>query len=166
MAQTRKTTEKAPLKTNSLPPVIRRMYPYWFYIPAGLVFGIFFLLPTALAFYFSLTRWTLFDSTFIGFDNYEYFFRDPQLTLALRNTLIFAFITSGLKIIISLPVAVLLTSGLRLQTFFRSVIFFPCAGECGCSWYYIFEPHAAIRWCDQSRTGSDWVTQTELVRES
>lgn len=100
-------------------------YSYWFYVPAAIVFGVFFLVPTALAFYFSLTRWTLFDSTFIGLDNFRYFFRDPQLTLALRNTMIFAVITSGLKIVISLPLAVLLTSGLRLQSFFRNVVFFP-----------------------------------------
>jgi raffinose/stachyose/melibiose transport system permease protein len=40
-------------------------YPNWFYLPAALVFAVFFLVPTALAFYFSLTRWTLFDATFI-----------------------------------------------------------------------------------------------------
>lgn len=101
------------------------MYSHWFYLPAAIVFGVFFLLPTALAFYFSLTRWTLFNATFIGLDNYFYFFRDPQLTLALRNTFIFAFLTSGFKVLISLPLAMLLTSGLRLQGFFRSVVFFP-----------------------------------------
>ena len=100
-------------------------YSYWFYLPAAVVFGVFFLVPTALAFYFSLTRWTLFDSTFIGLENFRYFFRDPQLTLALRNTAIFAVITSGLKIVISLPLAMLLTSGSRLQSFFRNVVFFP-----------------------------------------
>ena len=41
-------------------------YPYWFYLPAALVFGVFFVVPTLLAFYFSLTRWSLFDATFIG----------------------------------------------------------------------------------------------------
>ncbi len=100
-------------------------YSYWFYLPSAIVFGVFFLAPTALAFYFSLTRWTLFSSTFIGFENYVYFFRDPQLSLALRNTLIFAVLTCGLKVVISLPLAALLTSGLRLQSLYRNVVFFP-----------------------------------------
>lgn len=100
-------------------------YSYWFYVPSAVVFGVFFLVPTALAFYFSLTRWTLFTSTFIGFKNFVYFFRDPQLSLAFRNTLIFAVITCGLKVVISLPLAALLTSGLRLQALFRNVVFFP-----------------------------------------
>lgn len=110
---------------NTSAPYIRKVYSYWFYLPAAIVFTVFFLVPTALAFYYSLTRWTLFDSTFIGFENFEFFFRDPQLTSALRNTFIYAVMTSGLKVVISLPLAMLLTSGLRLQTFFRSVIFFP-----------------------------------------
>jgi raffinose/stachyose/melibiose transport system permease protein len=107
------------------PATISRMYPYWFYVPAAVVFGVFFLLPTVLAFYFSLTRWTLFDSTFIGLENYSFFFRDPQLTTALKNTFIYAVLTSGFKVLISLPLAVLLSTGLRLQPLFRSVIFFP-----------------------------------------
>jgi raffinose/stachyose/melibiose transport system permease protein len=112
-------------KPTKKPLVISEMYSYWFYLPAAIVFGVFFLIPTALAFYFSLTRWTLFNATFIGLENYVYFFRDPQLTLALRNTFIFAFLTSGFKILISLPLAMLLTSGLHLQGLFRSVVFFP-----------------------------------------
>jgi raffinose/stachyose/melibiose transport system permease protein len=89
------------------------------------VFGVFFLVPTALAFYFSLTRWTLFDATFIGLDNYVSFLSDPQLTLGLRNTIIYAVLTSGLKVIISLPLAILLTSNIHLKGLFRSLIFFP-----------------------------------------
>lgn len=110
---------------STRPPLVQAMYSYWFYLPAAVVFTVFFLVPTVLAFYFSLTRWTLFDSTFIGLDNFETFFRDPQLRAAFQNTFIYAFLTSGLKVVISLPLAMLLTSGLRLQGFFRSVIFFP-----------------------------------------
>lgn len=58
---------------SSQSPAVRRVYSYWFYAPGMVVFAIFFLAPTALAFYFSLTRWTLFDSTFIGLDNYALF---------------------------------------------------------------------------------------------
>ncbi|MCA9916356.1 MAG: sugar ABC transporter permease [Anaerolineales bacterium] len=100
-------------------------YPYWFYVPAGLLFLVFFLVPTAMSFYYSLTRWSLFDATFIGLDNYITFFEDPQLKLAFRNTIIYALLTSGSKVIIGLPLAMLLTSRIKFQGFFRSVIFFP-----------------------------------------
>jgi len=107
------------------PRAILRNYPHWFYLPAALVFGIFFLVPTALSFYFSLTRWTLFNSTFIGLDNYRVFLSDPQLVAGLRNTIIYAVLTSGFKVIISLPLAMLLTSNIRLKGLFRSIVFFP-----------------------------------------
>lgn len=104
---------------------ILRTYPHWFYLPAAIVFGVFFIAPTVLAIYFSLTRWTLFDATFIGLENYERFFNDPQLTAGLRNTIIYAVMTSSLKVILSLPLAMLLTSRLRLKHVLRGIIFFP-----------------------------------------
>jgi raffinose/stachyose/melibiose transport system permease protein len=110
---------------NNRSRAVLRTYPNWFYLPAALVFGVFFVAPTALAFYFSLTRWTLFNATFIGFDNYVAFLGDPMLMHGLRNTLIYAVITSGLKVIISLPLATLLTSNIRLKGLLRGIIFFP-----------------------------------------
>src|SRR5215213_6466177 len=88
----------------------RSPYPYWFYLPAFAVFFVFFLLPTFSSFYYSLTRWTLFDSEFIGLDNFRQFFQEPALTKGLTNTLIYAVTTSGLKVILGMLLAVLLTS--------------------------------------------------------
>jgi raffinose/stachyose/melibiose transport system permease protein len=113
------------MQNRSQPRVVLRTYPHWFYIPAGLVFLVFFLVPTALAFYFSLTRWTLFEATFIGLKNYETFLGDPRLMAGLRNTIIYAVLTSGLKVIISLPLAMLLTSSIKLKGLIRGMIFFP-----------------------------------------
>ena len=113
------------MRSQTRPRVVLQAYPHWFYLPAGLVFFIFFLVPTVLAFYFSLTRWSLFDATFIGLDNYRTFVSDPQLLSGLRNTIIYAVLTSGLKVIISLPLAMLLTSSIRWKGLFRGIIFFP-----------------------------------------
>ena len=100
-------------------------YPYWFYLPAFAVFFIFFLLPTFSSFYYSLTRWTLFDSEFIGLDNFRQFFDEPALTKGLTNTLIYAVTTSGLKVIFGMALAVLLTSSVIGRAFMRSAVFFP-----------------------------------------
>jgi raffinose/stachyose/melibiose transport system permease protein len=107
------------------PRAVLRTYTNWFYLPAALVFVVFFVVPTALAFYFSLTRWTLFNATFIGLDNYADFLGDPQLMTGLRNTVIYAVLTSGLKVIISLPLAMLLASSIRHKELLRGIIFFP-----------------------------------------
>jgi raffinose/stachyose/melibiose transport system permease protein len=100
-------------------------YPYWFYLPAFAVFFVFFLLPTLSSFYYSLTRWTLFDSEFIGLDNFRQFFEEPALTKGLTNTLIYAVTTSGLKVILGMLLAVLLTSSVWGRAFMRSTVFFP-----------------------------------------
>jgi raffinose/stachyose/melibiose transport system permease protein len=113
------------MQDDTRPKAVLRTYPHWFYIPAALVFAIFFLVPTALSFYFSLTRWTLFNATFIGLDNYVAFLGEPMLMSGLRNTIVYAVLTSGLKVIISLPLAMLLTSNIWLRGVMRSIIFFP-----------------------------------------
>ena len=111
--------------SNARSRAVLRTYPKWFYLPAAVVFGVFFVVPTVLAFYFSLTRWSLFDAKFIGLVNYNTFLGDDQLMAGLRNTCIYAMLTSGLKVIISLPLAMLLTSNIRLKGLLRGIIFFP-----------------------------------------
>lgn len=111
--------------SNTQPPAVQRTYPKWFYLPAAFVFGVFFIIPTALSFYFSLTRWTLFNSTFIGLGNFAVFLSDPQLMAGLSHTIVYALLTCIAKVIISLPLAMLLTSRLRLKGLFRSIVFFP-----------------------------------------
>lgn len=100
-------------------------YPYWFVLPAAVVFVALFLVPTVASFWFSMTRWDLFDAEFIGWDNYRQFFKEPFLVQGLVNTLIYAVVTSGVKSILGLLLAVLLTSGIWFQGFLRSVVFFP-----------------------------------------
>ncbi|GAA4263107.1 carbohydrate ABC transporter permease [Dactylosporangium darangshiense] len=103
----------------------RSPYPYWFYVPAALVYGTLFLLPTFASFYFSLTRWSLFDSHFIGLDNFRQFFEEPALVKGFTNTIIYAVVTSGLKVVLGLLLALLLTSQLSARGYLRSVVFFP-----------------------------------------
>jgi raffinose/stachyose/melibiose transport system permease protein len=114
-----------PAITTPARPIRKSPYPYWFYLPAGIVFFVFFVLPTFSSFFFSLTRWTLFDWEFIGLDNYVAFFKEPALVIGLKNTLIYAVVTCGLKVVLGMLLAVLLTSQLIARGFLRSVAFFP-----------------------------------------
>jgi raffinose/stachyose/melibiose transport system permease protein len=100
-------------------------YPNWFMLPAALVAGVLFLYPTVAAFYFSLTRWSLNEATFIGLENYAQFFREPFLAQGLVNTLVFGVVTSGLKVVLGLLLALLLTSDIFGRGYLRAVVFFP-----------------------------------------
>jgi len=100
-----------------------------------------------MSFYYSLTRWSLFDATFIGLDNYKTFLEDPQLKLAFRNTIIYAVLTSGLKVVIALPLAMLLTSRVKFQGFFCSVIYFPVLVSTvavGITFYALMQPSTGL----------------------
>ncbi|GIF43693.1 carbohydrate ABC transporter permease [Actinoplanes xinjiangensis] len=116
---------EAPATTVPEPARRTSPYPYWFILPGGVIFTVFFLVPSVMAFWFSLTRWTLFDQEFIGLDNYVQFFREPALSSGLRHTLVYAVTTSGLKVVLGMALAVLLTGPILGRGFMRSVAFFP-----------------------------------------
>ncbi|MFC5946317.1 carbohydrate ABC transporter permease, partial [Micromonospora harpali] len=84
-----------------------------------------FLVPTAMAFYFALTRWTLFDSEFVGLANFRDFLAEQNLRVGFRNTIVYAVVTSALKVVLAVLLGVLLTSRLRLRGLLRSIVFFP-----------------------------------------
>jgi raffinose/stachyose/melibiose transport system permease protein len=116
--------------TGSLQAAVRKKpiqarYPGWFILPAAVIYSVLFLAPTVSSLYFSLTRWTLFDSVFIGFENFAQFFREPFLVQGLINTVIYAVVTSGMKVVIGMAFAVLLTSNIVARGYLRSVVFFP-----------------------------------------
>lgn len=122
LTQERGKTTAAAEKTGSK---VYRPYSNWFYLPTAVIYGVLFLVPTFASLYFSLTRWSLFESKFIGLDNFKLFFQEPQLVKGFTNTLIYAVVTSGSKVVLGLLLAVLLTSQIVARGYLRSVVFFP-----------------------------------------
>ena len=114
---------EAPVRKGRRRPITP--YPSWFYLPAAIIYAVLFLFPTVASLFFSLTRWTLFDATFIGFDNFIQFFHEPFLWQGLIHTMIYAVITSGLKVVLGMLLAVLLTSQIIARGYLRAVVFFP-----------------------------------------
>lgn len=125
------TIAQRPLEKSAAPPprekrkAMKSMYPTWFYIPSGVLYVVLFAIPTFASFYFSLTRWSLFDVEFIGLDNFVTFFTEPMLFQGLVNTFIYGFLTSALKVVLGLALAVLLTGSILGRGYLRSTIFFP-----------------------------------------
>ncbi|WP_070042119.1 carbohydrate ABC transporter permease [Robinsoniella peoriensis] len=103
----------------------KKIYSNWFLVPALLIFSIFFLLPTIISFYFSLTVWDFNSVTFVGVDNFKTFFTTDSLVGSLKNTLVYAILTCILKLVLAFFVAIFLTSKIRMKNLLRSIIFFP-----------------------------------------
>lgn len=69
--------------------------------------------------------WDLKSFTFCGLDNFKTFFGERSLSISVRNTLIYAFLTSGLKVVIAFFIALFLTSKIKTKNFLRALVFFP-----------------------------------------
>jgi raffinose/stachyose/melibiose transport system permease protein len=147
----------------------RSPYPTWFFIPAGVFYLVLFIVPTLASFYFALTRWDLFESEFIGLDNFVQFFREPALVKGFVNTFVFAVLTSGLKVVLGLLLAVLLTSQIIARGYLRSVVFFPVLVSTigvGVTFKVLLDPfdgavNQVLSWFGV--TGPGWLTDPSLA---
>ena len=104
---------------------IKSPYSYKLIAPIAVVYTVFFAIPTIVSLFFSMTRWTLFDWHFVGFENFVQYFKEDSLAIGFKNTLIYGITTSSLKVVFGLALALLLTSRLRSRGYLRSIVFFP-----------------------------------------
>lgn len=147
----------------------RGPYPSWFLLVPGLIYVVFFVVPTLSSFYFSFTRWDLFTSRWIGLENYRTFFAEQALVIGLRNTLVYAVLTSGLKVVLGMALAVLLTSKIIARGYLRSVIFFPVlvsAIGVGITFTILMNPEKGLINLTLARVGVDgpgWLTNPSLA---
>ncbi|HHV12366.1 MAG TPA: sugar ABC transporter permease [Clostridiales bacterium] len=102
-----------------------KIYSMWFLIPSIVIFSIFFLIPLVSSLFYSLTVWDFKNFTFVGLDNFKQYFSQKSLYGSIKNTLIYAFLTSGSKVVLAFIIAVLLTSKIKTKDFLRSIVFFP-----------------------------------------
>ena len=103
----------------------RKSYSYWMAAPGVFIYVLIFAIPTFASFYFSMTRWNLMDSTFIGLDNFFTFFSQTNTKASIANTFVFAFTTSLSKVILGMLIALGLCSRIKSASYLKSVIFFP-----------------------------------------
>ena len=75
---------------------------YAFVTPNLLLLVLFLFIPLGWAFVLSFQDVGSFGpATWIGLDNYRTFFQEQALITGLRNTLIYAVITSGMKVVLA-----------------------------------------------------------------
>lgn len=104
-----------------------KSYPYFFLLPAIIVYFIFYLLPTILGFGFSFTDWNAYGDTihFVGLQQFKKVFQDPVMLTCLKNTLLYAISTAFLQNFFALVLAVLLDHKIKLSKVYRALFFFP-----------------------------------------
>lgn len=107
--------------------ISERLYSPLFALPAFSIFFVFFMVPVILGFGYSFTNWNqyLTEIEYVGFENFKQIFTDKVSTLALKNTLIFATITTIGKNIMGLGLALILNTRLKGKTIWRAIYFSP-----------------------------------------
>jgi raffinose/stachyose/melibiose transport system permease protein len=113
-------------KTNRA--VYKNTYALYFLIPALLLYIIFFILPSVtglLLSFFNVRSFKLSTITFAGLTNYINVLTDRYLNIAIRNTLIFAFVTTVGKVGLGLVLAVFVNKKFRGARYLRTVFFLP-----------------------------------------
>src|SRR2546430_9337233 len=105
----------------------RRLTPYLFILPFGVLFLLFFIVPIIYALYQSLFRSErnglglgAATVSFNGLGNYLDVLRDPNFYSSVGRVLLYGIVQVPLMLILSLVLALLLDSAVvRPQTFFR-----------------------------------------------
>lgn len=103
----------------------QKFYSYWFASPGVIIYLVIFVIPTFASFYFSLTRWNMLSSTFIGLENFKTFFSQTNTKASLANTFIYAFSTSLSKVVFGVFIALGLCKATKSASYLKSLIFFP-----------------------------------------
>lgn len=105
----------------------RADHPMWFLVPAFVVLGVFFFLPTVYNFVYAFTDWSSFKSGIapVGLDNFADLLRSGTLLKALRITLVYAVLVAVFQNVFGLALAVLLERDTRVNHFARSMFFLP-----------------------------------------
>ena len=99
---------------------------YIFIAPVTIGLLIFYVWPFIQNFWFSFNDVNKFNmATFCGLDNYKKLFEEPDLMLALKNTILYAVITVPIGLFISLLLATLLNSKIKGKGIYRTIYFLP-----------------------------------------
>ncbi|GAB2621747.1 carbohydrate ABC transporter permease [Pseudactinotalea suaedae] len=124
----------------------RNLWIYVFLLPTFVLYGMYTLYPMVASYWYSLVRWNGFtaDQQFVGLDNYEKVFADPQFWNSVKVTLVFMLIVAPLRVFGAFALAILLNSPrLPFTGFFRTVYFIPVVTTTaivGVVMRFIFDP--------------------------
>ena len=101
-----------------------RIYPRYFAYGALIIYFVFFFLPGLIGVGYSFTDWSAYSDElhYVGFLNFKTVFSaDENYMKIITNTLEFTLITTILKNVIGLILALLLTKSIRLLNMHRGI---------------------------------------------
>jgi raffinose/stachyose/melibiose transport system permease protein len=105
-----------------------KVYPIYFVFGALIIYTLLFVVPGVIGIAYSFTDWSAYSDklSFVGFDNFKLVFSSDEDYMAIIiNTLKFTLITTILKNLLGLLLAILLTKSIKFLNFHRAIMFMP-----------------------------------------
>jgi raffinose/stachyose/melibiose transport system permease protein len=98
-----------------------------FILPAFLGYLIFYLYPMLSTFVYSFTDWTGYrqDIHFVGLRNFVKLFQDEDVTIGIKNSVIYAIAMTIFQNGLAIPLAVALHRPLKSRNLLRTIFFMP-----------------------------------------
>ena len=103
----------------------KKQYPVYFALPGIILFITFFIVPFLVGFRYSFTNWNFRRADFIGLENYISILKNPNMSIAFKNTFLFTIVTTAGKVCLGMLLAVLLNRKLRTTNYLRTVFYLP-----------------------------------------
>lgn len=107
---------------------LKKLGPYGYLLPLGILLTSFYVIPIIMSFIFSFTKYNIMTpAKYIGLKNYSHIFKDKMFVAALKNTVYFTIVVVPVQTILSLVMAVWLTSREKSKfiEFVKGVMFIP-----------------------------------------
>jgi raffinose/stachyose/melibiose transport system permease protein len=116
-----------PRRTGPAPVLARRTHPLWFLIPAFVLLGVFFLVPTLFNFVYAFTDWSSFKAAInpVGLANFTDLAGDGTLWRAIRVTLLYAVLVAAFQNLFGFGLAVLLERDTLVNRILRVAFLIP-----------------------------------------
>jgi raffinose/stachyose/melibiose transport system permease protein len=152
-----------------------KAYSYKLVLPALLIYGILFVIPSIYGVYYSLTDWTIGKNAirFIGLENYFTIFQDSELRKSISNTFIYSVVVVIFKNLLGLLLALALNVKMVFNGMFKVIIFLPCVISTiviGLIFVSILHPdgflNAFLDWMGLGVFGRHWLTDIKIVMYS
>jgi sn-glycerol 3-phosphate transport system permease protein len=123
--------------------------PWALLAPQLIVIAVFFFWPAGQALVQSLQQQDAFGTSveWVGLENFQRLFSDPNYYASFRTTLVFSVLVAGIGISVSLLLAVMADRILRGANFYKTLLIWPYAvapAVAGVLWLFMFAPSIGV----------------------
>jgi multiple sugar transport system permease protein len=124
LARSERTSPLAPMASTWKRFWRRNGIPYLFILPTFLLFILFMVYPLVDGMLLSVYEWDgILPRHYVGLANFVKIFHDPRFAVAIKNTVLFTVVTTGVKIILGFLLAAALHFEVPGVRFFRAVFY-------------------------------------------